>query len=75
MGSDTPEGFTKKYGPVPIIGGPHDGHMATYEVILPFLDGGVPCSILVLDGHVYELEKDRKSFRYVGEKKEPANAH
>jgi hypothetical protein len=57
---------TMELPPVPVIGGPRDGSEHKVEILFPFLNGGIPASGWIVDGHLYELAADRESWRYVG---------
>ncbi len=70
--SDVPRGCIVHGPEVPLIGGPHDGAARHYEIILPFLGGGVPSSVLVLGEHYYQLKDDRSAWEYRGVMKEKA---
>lgn len=52
--------------PVPIEGGPHTGMVTSYAIILPFLGGGAPSKIKVIEGHVYQLADDLGRWTYRG---------
>lgn len=63
---DVPDGATSESEPIPLVGGPYDGAVRSYTTLFPFLDGGIPSSILVVHGHQYELAKDRTKWEYRG---------
>lgn len=60
------DGFTNELPPVPLVGGPYDGGRASITIIMPFLGGGMPSSLLKLEGgHWYELAADRSKWVYM----------
>lgn len=48
-----------------LVGGPYDGEYRKVSVIFPFLDGGVPSSLLTLGDEWYSLDQENRQWVYV----------